>query len=62
MSSIEQTIEEEIANLKGQWDNWAEKFSIETLGQRDERIRSEVKVLLKKVEDSELGMMISEKG
>ncbi len=32
-----------------------EKFSIDTLHQRDERIRSEVKVVLNEIEASDLG-------
>ena len=54
-NSTEQTIEEEIVKLKDQWVHWAEKFSVDTLQQRDERIRSEVKVVLDKVEASDLG-------
>lgn len=54
-NSTEQTIEEEIVKLKDQWVHWAEKFSVDTLHQRDERIRSEVKVVLDKVEASDLG-------
>lgn len=54
-NSPEQKIEEEIAKLKDQWIHWVEKFSIDTLHQRDERIRSEVKVVLNEIEASDLG-------
>merc|ERR1712037_621205 len=54
-NSTEQTIEEEIIKLKDQWVHWAERFSVDTLHQRDERIRSEVKAVLDQVEASDLG-------
>ena len=54
-NSTEQTIEKEIIKLKDQWVHWAERFSVDTLHQRDERIRSEVKAVLDQVEASDLG-------